>query len=277
MSGYIEVSALNIAADPHPKGIYIAILTAAAGRVTSARGKDDAKITKPKPTADGNFVEGRILVWTRISIDDPWVNLESDDTLSDRDKREINIPKKAKPNYRVFSYVFDIARHRFYFESRNEFGESFGPSTAQRVIEKLIARGKPSTSVSVTVVPQAGAVEAILKRKDLRILDIKLVLPNPDEVDRTTQRELYERLKKQRARSLEQKLHKQAGKPGIVPDEETRQLAVVAAQNGFVRAETGRGKTADHFSTTDTPERKKVDKERGSTFFERLLVTRSFF
>jgi hypothetical protein len=273
----LEICGLNIVASPHPNGIYIDLLNAAAGRSVRARGSDWAKITKPKPGKEPGFYEGRIIVWTAIDLDGRWLDAETDEELSAADRKKISIPDKAKPNFRVFSYVFNDKRHRLYYESRNEFGETLGPTVARRIFGNLLCLPKRKVDVEVTIIPQEGAVNKILALPALRTLEIKLLLPNADGVDRKKQEDLYKKLRAMKARSLEQILQKQAGEARLAPDKETQELAHIAAENGYVKGDGGRGDNRVQLSTADTPQRKRVSMDEGTNLLSRLVASKSLF
>lgn len=74
----LQICILNISANPHPDGIYIALLRRAADFYVRARGNDFAKITAP--TQDqrvGRYWTGRILLWTEIDISGSWLDITS--------------------------------------------------------------------------------------------------------------------------------------------------------------------------------------------------------
>ena len=276
----IEICALNIAANPHPPGVYRQILLAASKRITRARGSDFAKITAPTTSDDGQILTGRILVWTDIDMKGRWLDLEKEELLTVEDQDQINIPEKAKPNYRVFGYVFRVASHRLYFESLNEFGEGLGPTTARRVFENLVqADGvRPeATEVEVTVLPKEGAVEQVLKLPGLRSLEIKLLLPNADDIDPQARARIYQRMRAMRAKRLDERVVKQAGAASLIPDDELRELAAIAAENGSVKGEGREGNQTTVLSTTDIPRRERISLEAGRNLLARIVATVGFF
>jgi hypothetical protein len=118
------VCALNLNADPHPDGVYVSALKLAAKQAIRARGDDFLKITPPRKIRDTAVHEGRILVWTEVDVKGRWLDVESEDELTD--KSDIKIPDNAKPNYRTFNYIFAEKNHRLFFESTNEFGDQLG-------------------------------------------------------------------------------------------------------------------------------------------------------
>jgi len=273
----LEVCGLNIVATPHPNGVYERILRTVAGTPVRVRGNDWAKITEPKASSKKGVLDGRIIVWTTIDVDGRWLDTTKDEELSRADKKSISIPSHAKPNYRVFSYALDVNRHRIHYESLNEFGETLGPTVARRLFENLTAMDKVKEAVEVTILPQEGTVNRILTLPKLRRLEIKLLLPNPDDVDPDKQQKLYEKLRSMNAKTWEQTLQKRAGAARLKPDEETKEIARVAATNGYVKGDAGRGDDRVQLSTTDTPARKKVSMDAGANFVARLLATGGFF
>jgi Domain of unknown function (DUF4747) len=136
---FIEAYARNIAAHPHPEGIYLRLLRRASSFLARARAHDFAKITSPRLARD-NLYTGRILVWTEIDIDGAWLDLAKEDELPAALKNTIAIPDNAKPNYRTFDYVFDDRQHRLYFEARTELGATRGATTAKRIFSSLLSQ-----------------------------------------------------------------------------------------------------------------------------------------
>lgn len=133
---------LNIVASPHPEGVYPRLLRKAArGGGVRARGSDYAKITRLTEQHTGIYT-GRILVWTDIDMNGPWVDLIREEELPEDVRRGIRIPSNARPNYRTFRYVFDERRHLFYYEARNQLDEKLGPTIVRRAIITLTYRAQ---------------------------------------------------------------------------------------------------------------------------------------
>lgn len=276
----LQVAALNISANPHPDGIYTLLLTRAAGRKVNYRGSDWAKFTKPTPAVieKGTFI-GRILVWTEIDTSGPWLDDDKDDLLSADAKAEINIPKNAKPNYRVFNYVFREDRHRLYFETANEFGEYLGTTTAQRIFYNLLqpSAAREKIDLDVTVVPKSGAVNTVLSLPGLRQLHIRVIVPNDTTPEEKRQRVL-KRLKDAKAKQLDETYVKRAGEDHLVPTAEIRETAEVAADNGFVKGVGRKNGKRVEASTTKQPRRETIPANQpGASFISRLMGSIGFF
>jgi len=271
----LQICILNISANPHPPDIYVELLRRAADFFVRARGNDFAKITPP--TQDryvGRYWTGRILLWTEIDITGAWLDINSGEELTEELKRSINIPPTAKPNYRSFDYALDNDRHLFYFESKNDHGQTLGPVTVRAIIAQLLSRelqGGGAPEVEVTLVPEVQAVEQILALPGLRTLYIKIVRDNPD-VSPDVRRRILGRLEEAHARREETTLTKSADSPALTPGAEIREMAAVAAENGEVRGE-GRDAQGHKLqkSTIDLPQRIYVGVDRGDTFLRRLL------
>ncbi|MFD1701709.1 DUF4747 family protein [Methylopila henanensis] len=239
----IVIAGLNVAASPHPEGIYQRMLAAAADVELEIWGPVYGKITKPRKRPNEDILVGRVLTWTPIKEDTKWLNRAKEDVASDEDLADLNIPDEVEPNYRSFRYGFDITRHRLIVEIENEFGEKFGITRAEKFFRKLFSReilGFDFPEVSVTVIPREDALDKIYLLR-LTKLEIHIERPNPEDLLDDEAR-ILERLATQNAKSYHQILTKAAGEVSLEPDETTKTLARVASKNGYVR---GRGRDSE--------------------------------
>ncbi|UFW69199.1 DUF4747 family protein [Bradyrhizobium sp. WU425] len=273
----IVMGALNIAADPHPAGIYRRLFAAAADVPVKIWGSDWAKITPPvdRESEPPSFY-GRILVWTEIDRQGKWLNQAEDREATPTEKRDIQIPDDLDPNFRSFNFVFVERKHLLVVEFQNELGENLGARRAEALFRKLFVKdeleeGEPR--VEVTVVPSAEALDMIFAMPRLKKLEINVVRPNPDSLDEQEER-ILQKLLDQGAKEQTVVLKKRPGIQKLTPDEDTRTLAKVAANNGSVSAE-GRdddGKTVFE-STKDHPKTVRaevVGTSSVATFFARI-------
>jgi hypothetical protein len=273
----IVMGALNIAADPHPAGIYRALFDGAVDVPVRLWGSDWAKITKPidRESKSPSFY-GRVLVWTEIDRDGKWLNQDEDREATAIEKKEIRIPEKLDPNFRSFNFVFLEERHLLILEYRNELGEHFGAQRAEKLFRKLFVKDEPDEDqpvVEVTVVPSTEALEKIFAIPKLRKLEINVVRPNPDSLDEQEER-ILKKLLDQGAKEQTIILKKRAGVQKLEPNGETKMLATVAANNGSV---SGEGKDEDgkpvFESTKDHPKTitaEIIGTSSISTFFAKL-------
>jgi hypothetical protein len=188
----IAMGALNIAADPHPPGVYRTLFDRAVDVPVRLWGSDWAKITKPidRESKSPSFY-GRILVWTEIDRDGKWLNQDEDREATPIEKKEIRIPEILDPNFRSFNFVFIEDRHLLVLEYQNELGEHFGAQRAEKLFRRLfvkddLAEGEPV--VEVTVIPSTEALDKIFAIPKLRKLEISVVRPNADSLDEQEER-----------------------------------------------------------------------------------------
>lgn len=270
----MPVVSINISASPHPSGIYKTILEKASRKVVKSRAHDAAMITKPsRIKTNVTCLVGRILVWTEIDLRGPWLDIESEDNISEILRKEIRIPNQAKPNYRSFDYLFDEITHRMYIEIRNELGQSIGAKTLRNLIVRLTEpdiQGPSSPDIEVTVIPNDSALQKVLKLPGLRSLTIRVVRPNPDETDTEAKRRVESKMENMNVRVLETKLTKSSKGTQIRPDLDTIALAEVASNDGFVRGEGRQDGRKIEAATDQTPQISFVDRNQGDSFFARI-------
>ena len=221
----IVMGALNIAADPHPKGVYRTLFEAAADKPIRLWGSDWAKITAPidRESTQPSFY-GRILVWTEIDRDGRWLNQAEDREATPTEKRAIQIPEILDPNFRSFNFVFIEDRHLLILEYQNELGEHFGPQRAEKLFRRLFVKDEPDEGepvVEVTVVPSTEALDKIFAIPQLRKLEINVVRPNPDSLDEQEER-ILQKLLDQGAKEQTLILKKRAGVKKLEPDDKPR-------------------------------------------------------
>lgn len=239
----IVLSRLNIAASPHPKGIYARLFEAANDIEVQFWGKDYAKITSRADADDANRIAGRILIWTRIDKREAWLNKKSNRAATETDMTSVQLPPNLAPNFRSFDFVFTIANHTITLVSQNELGETLSPRRAAVIFDKLFSNGisQLDVNVEVTAVPDSESIKRILKIDVLRTLTIFLKRPNPDDLT-DVQHRVLEKLRMNGAKSQEIVLTKAADVPSLTPDADIKAIAEVASRNGWV---SGKGRLAD--------------------------------
>ncbi len=273
---FIEACAVNIDAAEHPPGIYIELFRRAATKMVRARGNDFAKITRPKKIQDG-FYGGRLLIWTDIDIQGRWLDINSEDDLGPDIRKEINIPDQAKANYRSFDYVFNVARHRMYVETKNILRQTVGVTTIHRVMQMLLSRevlGEELPEVTVTIYPEEKALDRVLTLPGLRSLVIRVLRPNADTSSEAARQRVLKRLEDAKAQRLEETWTKSADAPHLIPTPEIQETASVAAEVGIV---SGYGRNADgqknEASTQSYPRRYLLGESMGDTLFTKLAAS----
>ena len=173
--------------------------------------------------------------YTEIDIDGEWFDLEDFDTAAPEKIDEINIPGSLRPNHFRFYFLLDEAQHIIPFElyseskglSANSVEKFFRSACAWPEIQAEFGR------VQADIIKDYADVEALLGADHLR--EVKLIVrrPNTDDLGDDLAAVIEERLKKQKADEYEESIKSRTN--DLAPDERTRKLASVAAENGLVR------------------------------------------
>src|SRR4051812_16407387 len=109
----IQVGALNIAASPHPFGVYRRLLELAANVEVHLHGSDWGKITTVTPLEDRpELLTGRVVLWAHIDKDGKWLNKKKNIEATPIEKQSIVLPPDFEPNFRSFYFAFNEPTHR---------------------------------------------------------------------------------------------------------------------------------------------------------------------
>ena len=235
----IDVAALNIKMHPHSHDRYIQLIQIAYqyGIVGKIRGDDFGMLGSLKEEKwDGaRYIHGYLYKFLNINPEDPWLDFEKrQPILSEKGDPIPQVPEHLKPNLRTVRYVFDPRYHRLFFEAH-----ILSPGSARRLFSGIFADRKILKKygpIDVELETSQEALERILKIPKLMTLEIIVTRPNQDDIS-GEERRILERLEKQRARKLEEKLSS-VKSDTLRPDEETRGHMKAALSNGRV---TGRG------------------------------------
>ncbi|MEX6508634.1 DUF4747 family protein [Jiella sp. M17.18] len=272
----VPVFAVNIAADPHPPKIYPRILRKASRIMVQARGSDFARITKPiRHRRHRHLYVGRLHLWTDIDLEGDWIDLDKQEKLSEDERKKINIPEKARPNFRVFEYVFDIRSHLMYIEARNDLDKTIGATVVESIMQKIFSRwalGESLPEVAVTMVPEEGVAEELLAIPHKRIIQIVAYRPNPDFAPPETVRRVNDLMDRMNVHRIEHRFARSANAETIVLPPDERDLAAVAVDNGLFRIQgrDDQDKPVD-LSSRDRPRKYEIPMERNDSFLAKLL------
>lgn len=272
--GALEYCMLNVAASPHPEGIYWTIFDDAALSHVRFWGDLHATISKPIRLEDG-FFRGRIAIWTEIDTSEPAIKT---DVLEEVDVRDLDLslPSNVGFNGRIFTFVFREEDHIAFVETKNDIGKNLSPSRAAKILQLLFSPevlGVDAPMVEVTVIPDEDALKRILGLHYLRSIHMQIVRPNADDLD---VQDILDGLVEQGAKS--QTLHYTAasGEGGLKLNERSKTQAETAAYNGYV---AGSGTDEDgnkvELSTKEYPRLiRRVVGEFGSSFESALAVAK---
>lgn len=244
--------------------------------MVQARGTDYAKITSPVRIRErDHYFAGRILLWTDINLQGPWVDLANEDELSPDQKKSIAIPINARPNYRTFDYVFDNQRHDFWFEASSSMNQNLGATTAKRVLARLVSPevlGADHPTIEVSIIPEEGAVDKILAMPRLQSLFIRVVRPNPDYSSPAARKRVEDRLRAAGAQKEELTLTKARDAIKLTPPDDVIERARVAADTGLVRGEERQEDGRKVVLSTDAlPQRIQIANDGDRSLVESLV------
>lgn len=275
----IVVGAINVAATPHPAGIYKRLFDYAATLEVHLHGSDWGKVTPIKEFKgrDGVYL-GNVIIWTPIDRRGKWVNKRRGEEATDKEKEKIFIPEEIEPNMRSFLFALDEKSHRIVIEFQNDLGHRFGPQRAKKFFATIFDSEKlwdDAPDVAVSLVPTEDALERVFAIPRLRRLRIRNTVPNDDLGDDADR--IQERLKKMGAKSQDIVLNKAAGAKRIEPDEHIKKLAAAGAVDGFVEGH-GRDEAGNnvHESTELHPKVIEIKMHGESAFAAFLTAMRAF-
>lgn len=180
------------------------------------------------------LIYGSFYRFLDVKPDDPWFNIQTRKKATDEDVERVNIPHELKPNLVEIPYVFDVVKHRLYFVSK-EKDIHVSPVSIHNFLNNLCERisiAERFGKVDLTVLTDKGQVDELLSWPVIRTLTIKIDRPNPNDYD--DEAAFYEKLHRRRAES-ETRIYKKAStENSLIPDDEIRSLAHIAADNGEV-------------------------------------------
>lgn len=216
----VPVYAVNIAADPHPNRVYLDLLNRASSISANARGSDYARITAPVPIpSQTGLYAGKFLVWTEIDMEGDWIDLSRQDKLSDEDRKSIKIPESARPNFRIFEYIFNIDKRRMFIEGRNDLDKTLSPNTVMYILNKCLSKdalGDNLPGVAVTMIPEEGVAEELLQVPHIKTIFIRVTRPNPEFASPAATRRVYAKMDAMNVHTIEQKLIRNADADTVI-------------------------------------------------------------
>jgi Domain of unknown function (DUF4747) len=236
----IKISALNIAMHkPHSAQRYIELFKDAKKlnylvRLGSLHGVILGSLYGSKDGNTSSEITGEIYRFVKLDPSEPWFNVETSNVASEDEVGRINIPSYLLPHLQRIEFVFKPVEHELWFVSQDR-KDRLGPQAAakffQSLFDRVVVTGKYS-DVEVTALPDVETLDQMMSLPSLERITIELKRPNADDANADEARWL-KRLERQNVRRQTTELVAVKG-DSIIPDDETRSLAVVAARNGNV-------------------------------------------
>ncbi|MEX0143657.1 DUF4747 family protein [Massilia sp. LMS1-1-1.1] len=185
-----------------------------------------------EPTAG---IYGHLYRFLDVDPAHPWFNIKNHKKASNSEVELVNIPDELKPGLVEIPYVFDVKKHCLYFVA-HEKDADLSPGMVLRLLTSLCKDSKIVERfgiVDITVVTDKAQLSEMLSWPVIRNLTLVLDRPNPTEEE--DEAYFYEKMAK-RGVAQEVITYKKAPEAAsIVPDEEMKILARIAADNGEVK------------------------------------------
>lgn len=224
---------------------------------------------------DETTLSGVFAKYDQIESSGNWFDLENFDSATPEKIKDIAIPKNLRPNHSAFNFLVDPKLHILvfatYMDSRN-----LSTRAVQKYFETILAYDDIASKfghVECDLVKSFSEVDRILSLSGIRELHITINRPNNDDIGDDFASIIEERLNEQGADRYEESLSVGLGGE-ISPNDRTKKLAAVAAENGDVKAKVlvnGVLKTEETSSRPLTEvEKYKTDESNSLTVFRRL-------
>lgn len=175
--------------------------------------------------------------YSEIDLDRDWFDIEDFGTATPESLSEIRIPEHLKPNLSAFYFELDESLHVVAFETYSD-SKSLSGRSVEKYFREVLTDPEILSEfgrVEADLVKDYGKVEQLLALPQLKSLEIVIRLPNPIDISGSLAERIEERLREQNAEEYREEL-KSKDEDGLQPNERTRQLAFVAAENGDVVA-----------------------------------------
>lgn len=233
----LQVAAINIRIPETHERDYAGLLRTLAELRRGVRVYGDSYVAIRLYDADERM--GIIAKYTEIDIDGDWFDLDDFDAATPERLDEIQIPENLRPNLAQFYFQLFPEEHIVVFST---YAESKGLSTrsVQRYFQEAVTWPEIAERfgrVEVDIVKSYHAVEELLALPNLKEVRIIIRRPNSDDIGADLAAVIEERLREQNGDEYEEVLRsKDSG--ALDPNERTRRLGSVAAENGEVRTKS---------------------------------------
>lgn len=269
-----EFGVISIVAHPHPEGAYRRLFGSLQRKSAKFYGDQYAALSPISKSKDGIFL-GRLAIWTQVDDASDVINLESFEEISFTES-DVIIPRETGLLSKVLQFSFNEKNHRLYVELMNEQGKTMSAGRVGLALSKIIEKHATGfEEVYAVVVPDKQSVSDALKLPGLRLVEIQINRPNPDEFDDEVA-DIIEELTEQDARSESIKLVKTPSADALKLNERNTKLAKVGSVTGYLRT-VGRDATGKEmkYSTKEHPMiiPKEIDDDSSTTAMLRNIAS----
>jgi len=210
--------------------------------------------------------------YSEIDIDGDWFDIEDFGPADPVKVDEVSIPETLRPNLSAFYFELDEESHVLSFESYSE-SKGLSARSVERYFKEALSDAAITSEfgrVEADIVKSYGEVERIISLPNLKELRIVIRRPNPDDVSGDLAARIEERLREQNGEEYEE-VTRSKDDDGLKPNERTKKLAIVGAENGEVSGKSVVNGVQVVHTTKEKPE-KVVD-----TYSKDEVDTRTMF
>lgn len=248
----VEVAAINVRIPENMARDYVALLADVAETKKSVRVRGDTFVAIK--SFDPETGRGLIAKFTEIDTDGDWFDLDAFDTATPEMVEGIEIPNALRPNLSQFYFIVEPTDHvvvfEIYSDSRGLSARAFEKFMKSILTDRRI-RAKYGI-VEADLIKDYGEIERILNMPHLRELKIVVRPPNSDDVGANLAKVIEERLREQNGGEYEERI-KALPNRDLEPNERTRRLALIGAENGEVEAKALHNRIVTKVGTTESP------------------------
>lgn len=245
---------VNIAAHPHPKGIYQELLDKASSSEGVEYGRKWFAKIGSVSRLEGGIIKGQFGVWKEFNSGEPVINKK---TLEQKDIGEVvgDIPDGFGYPSKRFNFAFREIDHQMFVQVNNDIGDTIQPSAVEAgLAASLSAPAKElGIDVSVTVIPEADVIERFYKLEKIKKITIDVFIPNGDILDDEIERRVNVR-KQARVQREVRTLYVSENAESIELTTDIRADMELASRNGSVDAIGTVDGKRQHLKTKDHPQ-----------------------
>jgi hypothetical protein len=248
----VEVAAVNVRIPATETRNYVALFEDIARTKKSVRVRGDTFVAIK--SFDGETGRGIIAKFTEIDIDGDWFDLEAFDAATPDKVEGIEIPNTLRPNLSQFYFTVEPNDHIVVFEVYSE-SKGLSPRSFEKFLKSVVVDRSISKKYGVVeadLIKDYGAIERILDLPHLRELTIVIRPPNSDDVGKHLAKVIEERLQEQNGGEYEERI-KALPNRDLEPNERTRRLALIGAENGEVEGKALQNRILTRVGTTEAP------------------------
>jgi hypothetical protein len=174
--------------------------------------------------------------YTDIETDGDWFDVETFHKASPEEVDSVSIPQNLRPNLSSFDFMLSVKRHVVVFETYSG-SRSLSPNYVEKYLKFIVQHPKVKERfgvVEVDIIKDTVEVDRILGMESLKELKLTIRRPNTDGWDPSVAAMVEQRLAEQNLSQIEETLTATA-ENNLTPNQRTKNLAYVAAENGSVR------------------------------------------